>query len=147
PFDLARGPLARGLLVRLGGAELRLVITLHHVVADGWSQGVLVRELSTLYRAFLASRASPLEELALQYADFAAWQRAELADDRIARELDYWTKRLSGAPALEFPTDRARPAELTYRGAHLAFRWPRELRDALQELARGRAATLYMTLL
>jgi amino acid adenylation domain-containing protein/non-ribosomal peptide synthase protein (TIGR01720 family) len=147
PFDLARGPLARGLLVRLGGPDFRLVITLHHIVADGWSQGVLVRELSALYGAFLAGRASPLAEPVLQYADFAAWQRAELADDRIESGLEYWTKRLSGAPALEFPTDHPRPAELTYRGAHLAFRWPCDIRDSLQELARGRGATLYMALL
>ncbi|HTN83814.1 MAG TPA: condensation domain-containing protein, partial [Sorangium sp.] len=111
PFDLARGPLLRTTLLRLGEQEHVLVLTMHHIVSDGWSMGVLVRELGALYEAFSRGLPSPLPELPIQYADYAVWQRAWLSGEVLEAQLAYWKKQLSGAPpALELPTDRPRPA-------------------------------------
>ena len=98
PFDLARGPLLRTRLLCLGPEDHVLLVTVHHIVSDGWSQGVLFGELNTFYRAFLSGEASPLAPLTLQYADFAAWQRGWLAGERLGSQLDYWRERLSSAP-------------------------------------------------
>ncbi|MEV1178493.1 condensation domain-containing protein, partial [Nonomuraea sp. NPDC049784] len=109
PFDLAAGPLFRGRLLRLGAEDHVLSLCMHHVVSDEWSAGVLRRELSVLYAAFCRGGRSPLTPLAVQYADFAAWQRDRLRGEVLEGQLGYWTERLAGATALELPTDRPRP--------------------------------------
>jgi amino acid adenylation domain-containing protein len=148
PFDLAGGPLLRARLLRLAEDEHRLLLTLHHVVADGWSQAVLVREVSELYTAFLRGQASPLPELPLQYADFARWQRGWLQGELLDRQLAYWQAQLAGElPPLELPTDRPRPAIASDRGARRPAHLPAELTAALSTVARRQGATLYMVLL
>ncbi len=148
PFDLARGPLLRARLVRLAPGEHVLVLAMHHVAGDGWSVGVLFRELSALYPAYLAGEASPLPEPTVQYADFAAWQRAWLAGDVLERQLAWWRERLAGAPpVLEIPTDRPRRPLPGERGARVARTLPREAAERLRALARSEGATLFMVLL
>jgi len=148
PFDLARGPLLRGLVLRLAEGEHTLALSLHHIVSDGWSMGVLVREVGALYPAFLEGRPSPLPELAIQYADFAAWQRRILSGDLLTRELAWWREQLAGMPqALELPADRPRPAALSVRGGALRFAIDRATHAGLARLSRRNGATLFMTLL
>ncbi len=147
PFDLGRGPLARAALLRLGDEEHTALMTLHHIVSDGWSTGLMVRELGALYTARLAGAPSPLPELAIQYADFAAWQRRRLSGDFLARELAWWRGQLQGLPsALELPVDR-RPAAIGTRGGVRSFALGEPDHAALQGLARDRGATLFMVLL
>ncbi|HET6210701.1 MAG TPA: condensation domain-containing protein, partial [Jatrophihabitans sp.] len=111
PFDLAAGPLLRAGLLRLAPDEHQLLLNVHHIVADGWSIGILVRELATLYACYRRGEPSPLPEPAVQYADYALWQRDRLSGEELRRQLDYWTDRLAGAPTLlALPTDRPRPA-------------------------------------
>jgi amino acid adenylation domain-containing protein len=148
PFDLEAGPLFRATLVRLDASEHVLVLVLHHVVSDGWSMGVFFRELAALYEAFSAGRLSPLAEPALQYADFALWQREHLTGEVLAGQVAYWTERLAGAPArLELPTDHPRPAVQSHRGAMHTFTVPAAVADGLRALARREGATLFMVLL
>jgi amino acid adenylation domain-containing protein len=147
PFDLERGPLLRATLVRLSGEEHVLLLTLHHIVSDGWSMGVLFRDLLTLYQSLSQSpgAASPLPPLAVQYADFAVWQREWLQGEVLRRQVEWWRERLGGAPpALELPTDRPRPAVASSRGAAHVFRVPAEVARGLRSLARREGATLYM---
>ncbi|WP_420127101.1 non-ribosomal peptide synthase/polyketide synthase [Longimicrobium sp.] len=147
-FDLSAGPLFRAALLRLGAQEHVLLLSVHHIVSDGWSMGVLYRELSALYEAYGDGRESPLPELGVQYADFAAWQRGYLAGETLERQLAYWRQRLAGAPALlELPTDHPRPPVQTFRGAHERIELPLDLLERLQALGRGEGATLYMVLL
>ena len=121
---------------------------MHHIVSDGWSMGVLFRELSALYAAYREGRESPLPELAVQYADYAVWQREQLAGEVLERQLAYWRERLAGAPELlELPTDHPRPAVQTYRGATVPVELSLELLERLQALGRSEGATLYMMLL
>ncbi|MFP5286891.1 MAG: condensation domain-containing protein, partial [Thermoanaerobaculia bacterium] len=118
PFDLARGPLLRSLLLQLGENDHIFALTLHHIVSDGWSAGVLVREVAALYAAFAEGRPSPLPELPVQYADFAAWQRSRLQGEVLESELSFWRRQLAGLPPrLELPTDRPRPGVQSFRGA------------------------------
>ncbi|MFZ5918978.1 MAG: amino acid adenylation domain-containing protein [Chloroflexota bacterium] len=148
PFDLARGPLLRARLIRLGEQEHVALLTMHHIVSDGWSMGVLVAEIAQLYAAFAAGQPSPLPELAVQYADFSHWQRAWLQGEVLERQLVYWKQRLiNSPPMLELPTDRPRPAVQTSHGATLSFDLPGELSQALKELGREEGVTLFMTLL
>ena len=148
PFDLARGPLLRALLLRLGEEEHLVVLTLHHVVSDGWSMGVLVREVAALYPAFAAGAPSPLPVLPVQYADFAAWQREWLRGGALDRQLAFWRERLAGAPtALELPTDRPRTAVQTARGGQAPVRLAPALVHALRDTARRERATLFMVVL
>jgi amino acid adenylation domain-containing protein/FkbM family methyltransferase len=148
PFDLSCEPMFRVALLRLDEAEHILLVTMHHIASDGWSMGVLVKEVATLYSAYLEDLASPLPELAIQYADFAHWQREWLQGEVLEEQLSYWRERLSGAPALlELPTDRARPAVQSFRGAHYSFSVPAELTRELQQLSRREGVTLFMTLL
>src|SRR5256885_7608645 len=121
PFDLEHGPLLRAGLLRLGEAEHWLLLTLHHIVTDGWSSGVMRRELSVLYEAFREGRPAPLPELPVQYADYAMWQREWLQGDALAEQLSYWKQALADLPVLELPTDRPPPAVQSYRGGPLAF--------------------------
>ncbi|MFL5539051.1 MAG: condensation domain-containing protein, partial [Longimicrobiaceae bacterium] len=148
PFDLSAGPLFRAALLRLGEEDHVLLLSMHHIVGDGWSQGVLFRELWALYAAYLAGRESPLPEPAVQYADYAVWQREQLAGEALDRQLSWWRERLAGAPELlELPTDHPRPAVQTYRGATVPVELSPELLERLQALGRSEGATLYMTLL
>ncbi|HEY4591399.1 MAG TPA: condensation domain-containing protein, partial [Thermoanaerobaculia bacterium] len=148
PFDLARGPLLRSLLLRLAPADHALLLAMHHVVSDGWSMGVLVREATALYAAAHAGRPSPLPELSVQYADFAVWQRRWLSGDELDRQLSYWRRRLAGAPAgIDLPFDRPRPARPTYRGAPVEARLGPAAAEGLRRLARAGEATLFMVLL
>jgi amino acid adenylation domain-containing protein len=148
PFDLAAGPLFRATLLRLGTEDHVLLLSMHHAVSDGWSMGVLYRELSALYAAYRDGRESPLAELAVQYADYAVWQREQLQGEALERQLAYWRERLAGAPELlELPTDHPRPPVRTYRGATVPVELPLQLLERLQALARGEGATLYMVLL
>jgi amino acid adenylation domain-containing protein len=147
PFDLRRGPLLRVQLLRLSRAEHVLLLTMHHVVSDGWSMRLLVNELAALYASFSAGRESPLAELALQYADFAVWQRGRLARPALQRQLDYWAEHLAGAPpALALPTDRRPSAGPGRRGAHINFRLPGAAVGGLRHVAGVCGATLFMVL-
>ncbi|HEX2081445.1 MAG TPA: amino acid adenylation domain-containing protein, partial [Longimicrobium sp.] len=148
PFDLSAGPLFRAGLLRLGAQEHVLLLCMHHIVSDGWSMGVLYRELSALYAAYREGGESPLEELPVQYADYALWQREQLEGETLERQLGYWKKQLGGAPALlELPTDHPRPAVQTFRGARERIELPGELLERLRGLGRREGATLYMVLL
>ncbi len=142
PFDLERGPLMRAGLLRLAPDDHVLLLTLHHVVSDGWSTGILLRELSALYAG------SPLPPLPVQYGDFAAWQRSWLSGEALERQLAWWRGKLAGAPPLlELPTDRPRPPVQGPEGGRRAFALPPETGRALRELSRREGATLFMTLL
>ncbi|HEX3128845.1 MAG TPA: amino acid adenylation domain-containing protein [Thermoanaerobaculia bacterium] len=146
PFDLARGPLLRSTLVRLGEADHAVLLTIHHIVADGWSMDVFVRELGALYRAFVQGRPSPLPELPVQYADVAVWQR--LQGEALERQLGWWRRELAGAPALtELPGDRQRPAVQSFRGRLAQGPIPAGLATDLEALARREGASLFMVLL
>ena len=145
-FDLARGPLVRAVLLR-AGEESALVVTLHHIVCDGWSLRVLVRELATIEKASSAGTPSPLVELPVQYADFAEWQRQSLRGQPLDRELEYWKKQLSDLHLLQLPCDRVRPALPSLEGERLSIRLGEELVGKLNALARSEGATLFMTLL
>jgi len=147
-FDLTKGPLLRANLLRLGETEHVLLLTIHHIISDGWSVGVFVRELAALYEAYTAGRPSPLQELSIQYADFAAWQRDWLQGERLEEQLSYWRAQLSDAPQLlELPTDRPRPPVQSYKGAHETLFLCESLSRSLKELSRREGATLFMTLL
>ncbi|MEW1749997.1 non-ribosomal peptide synthase/polyketide synthase [Streptomyces angustmyceticus] len=146
PFDLGNGPLLRTRLVRLTADEHVLTLAMHHIVTDGWSTAVLGRDLGELYAAALQDRRPDLPELPLQYADYAAWQRARAADAGDV-QLAYWQRKLSDVAPLELPTDRPRPAVRTENGALLEFSLPAALTDRLRETGRRADATLYMTLL
>ncbi|HYX22519.1 MAG TPA: condensation domain-containing protein, partial [Thermoanaerobaculia bacterium] len=148
PFDLTRGPLLRGLLVRLAEREHAVVLTLHHVAGDGWSLGLLGREIAALYPAFAAGRPSPLSDLPVQYADYALWQRSWLHGEVLEQEVAWWRRQLAGLPPLlELPTDRPRPAVQSHRGASRPVRLPAALTRQAETLARREGATLFMVLL
>ncbi|BAU88123.1 CDA peptide synthetase I [Streptomyces laurentii] len=148
PFDLGTGPLMRMRFLRLAPDEHILLLTMHHVVADLWSTSVLFGELVTLYRSHLTGTGPELPKLSVQYADYAAWQRKELAGPGFAAELDYWRTALEGAaPILELPTDRPRPAVLGSAGASRPFRLPASVMSGVRELSLRTGATPFMTLL
>ncbi|MDC8016188.1 non-ribosomal peptide synthetase [Tahibacter soli] len=148
PFDLGTGPLIRARLLRLSDAEHVLLVTQHHIVTDGWSIGVLLRDLRALYGAFAQGRADPLAPLAIQYADYAAWQREGLRDDVQRTQTDFWRAQLQGAPALlELPCDRTRPAVRSHRGDRLALAVDARLTAGVRALARRHGVTPFMVLL
>ncbi len=148
PFDLAVGPLLRVRLLRLAAEEHVLVIVAHHTVIDGWSVGILNRELSELYAALLEDREPELAELQIQYGDYAAWQQDWIESGGLDLQLAYWKEKLADAPALlELPTDRPRPSRQSFRGAIVRKRLPLELLERLKALGEGEGATLFMTLL
>jgi amino acid adenylation domain-containing protein len=148
PFDLARGPLLRASLLKLSQHEHVLLLATHHIVSDGWSLGVLNRELGALYSAYARDQPSPLSELPVQYADYAIWQRQWLQGEVLENQLQYWSEQLTGAPPqLQLPTDRPRPAVASFKGALLSFDLPAVLRLALEKLARDGGATLFMVVL
>jgi amino acid adenylation domain-containing protein len=148
PFDLARGPLARALLVRLEAEHHLALFNLHHIVADGWSLGVLMQELGTLYAAFAAGRPSPLPPLPVQYADYAVWQRQWLQGERLEEQVAFWRERLAGAPAaLDLPFDRPRPAIQRFQGAKIPFWFETGALAGLTGVQRASQVTTFMVLL
>ena len=148
PFDLASGPLVRARLLRLAEGDHVLIVTMHHIVSDGWSVDVFLRELIALYSAFRLGEPSPLPELPIQYADYALWQQKWLRGEVLQAQLDYWKKQLAGIPALlELPMDRPRGAAASFRGASISAVLPPGLLPRLNALARREGATLFMTLL
>jgi amino acid adenylation domain-containing protein/FkbM family methyltransferase len=147
PFDLARGPLLRALLLRLAETEHVLLLSVHHIVADGWSMGVLVREVATLYRAFVEGRPAPLAELPIQYADFAVWQRQWMQGEVLHEQLDYWRQQLAGLEPLALPVDYPRPPVQSFRGARRFFSLSAQISNELRALSQREGVTLYMTLL
>ncbi|HYX24955.1 MAG TPA: amino acid adenylation domain-containing protein, partial [Thermoanaerobaculia bacterium] len=147
PFDLRQAPLLRAVLVRLGGQEHALLLTLHHIAADGWSTGVLVQEMVALYRAFSQGEPPPLPELPVQYADFALWQRGWLQGEALEAQLAYWRGVLAGAPALQLATDRPRRAFQSRREAEAGFALPSAVSEGVRRLARQQGATPFMVLL
>ena len=148
PFDLAAGPLLRASLLRLDKDDHVFLLTMHHIVSDGWSTGIFIRELVASYRAYVLGEPSPLPELANQYADYAAWQRNWLQGEVLEAQLDYWKQQLGDvSPVLDLPTDRPRPEVHSSRGAHHFFTLPVELSDRLRVFSREEGATLFMTLL
>ena len=147
-FDLAHGPLLRLRLLRLGAEEHVLLLTMHHIISDGWSMSVLIREVAALYEAYASGASSPLAELPIQYADFAVWQREWLGSGVLEQQLEYWRQQLGGElPLLELPSDRARPAVQSNRGARQMFQLPAAVTRGLKELSRSEGVTLFMTLL
>ena len=147
-FDLSRGPLLRVKVLKLGEEEHVVFFTMHHIVSDGWSMGILIREVGELYRAYSlgsAGEGAPLEELPIQYSDFAVWQRNWLRGEVLEAELEYWRRQLDGMEALELPADHPRPAERSYRGANWNLVMERELTERLREMSRREGATLFMT--
>jgi amino acid adenylation domain-containing protein/FkbM family methyltransferase len=148
PFDLQRGPLLVISLLRVTPEDHTLMVFMHHIISDAWSFGVFVEEFTTLYRAYRGGVASSLPELPIQYADFTIWQRAHLGQDILGEQIEYWRHRLAGAPPfLDLPTDRPRPAVLTYNGGIIEAVLTPRLADRLQEFSRRQSATLYMTLM
>jgi amino acid adenylation domain-containing protein/non-ribosomal peptide synthase protein (TIGR01720 family) len=148
PFDLSHGPLLRVKVLRLSEQEHVLLLTMHHIVSDGWSMGVLIREVSELYTAYASGREPELAELPIQYADYASWQREWLQGDVLDEQLQYWREQLAGAPpSLELPTDNVRPAVQTFRGGHERFVLSEEVSAALKDLSRREGVTMFMLLL
>lgn len=148
PFDLTRGPLLRICLVRLDQQDHVLLVTMHHVISDGWSGGVFFKELSTLYNAFAANKSPSLLELPIQYGDYAAWQRRELQGERLSQHMVYWKEQLADVETiLHLPTDRLRPPVQTFCGAHHVFTLSAAMTKQLQDIARREGCTLFMALL
>ena len=144
-FDLIRGPLLRAVLVRLRDNEHALLVTMHHIIVDGWSLAVLIRELGGLYGGYVNSHQHRLPPPVVHYADFAVWQRQWLDGEYLQSQLEYWREQLSGAPAyLQLPFDRQRPAVASFAGASLSFTLSNELCRALEDLAKSEGATLFM---
>ncbi|MHA2405206.1 MAG: amino acid adenylation domain-containing protein [Candidatus Hermodarchaeia archaeon] len=147
-FDLEKDPLLRVKIIRLGEYDHVLSITLHHLVSDGWSQGVLLRELSFLYKAFSGGMAPPLPELTIQYPDYALWHKRWFQENDLEPQLSYWREQLgSNPPVLELPTDKVRPAIQTYRGGKKFFKIPKEIYDELVVLSKHERCTTFMTVL
>ncbi len=147
PFNLAQGPLLRVTLLRLAEEEHVGLLTMHHIVSDGWSTGILIREMAVLYEAFSCGNSSPLPELPIQYADFAYWQRQWLQGEVLETQLTYWKRQLLGVSPLELPTDYIRPAVQTFRGSLQSSPLPRKMGEGLRALSRHEGTTLFMTLL
>ncbi|MCG8313833.1 MAG: amino acid adenylation domain-containing protein, partial [Pseudomonadales bacterium] len=146
-FDLINGPLLRTRLIRLASDRHILFVTMHHIVADGWSMGVLIKELAALYEAYCEDRSSPLNDLKIQYADYAQWQREWLTGERLEKQLGYWKSRLTGTPVLELPTDHSRPPVQSFVGSNIQFELNRELSKQLSDLAKKQGVTLFMVLM
>ena len=147
PFDLVTGPLLRATLLRLKPEDHILLLTMHHIISDGWSMGILYRELSVLYEAFSKGKPSPLPELPIQYADFAVWQREWLQGKNLEEQLTFWKEQLRDITTLQLSTDHPRPPVQTFHGATHTVQLPMDLTEALQGLSRKEGVTLFMTLL
>jgi amino acid adenylation domain-containing protein len=147
PFDLERGALLRMTLLRPGIEEHLLLFTIHHIISDGWSLGILIKELTSLYNTFMEGGPSPLPELEIQYADFAAWQRQQLRDELLQEQMAYWKRKLADAPVAELLTDWPRRASSSYRSARERFSLSSALTQKLKRLGEREGVTLFMTLL
>jgi amino acid adenylation domain-containing protein len=148
PFNLAKGLLVRANLLRLSPEEHVLLVTMHHIITDGWSCGVFLQELSTLYAAFSTNQPSPLPELPIQYADFTVWQRSHIRGEFLATQLNYWRQQLQGElPVLQLPTDCPRPNVSSFTGAKQYFTFSTTLTNTLKQLSRQADTTLFMSLL
>jgi amino acid adenylation domain-containing protein len=147
PFDLTTGPLLRAALVQRGAEDYVFLLTMHHIISDGWSLGVFWRELVALYNAFYMGRPSPLPQLPIQYPDYAVWQAKRLQGAELDRLTAYWRDQLADLPVLQLPTDRPRPVVLSYRGAFQDVTLPRALVASLRTLSQREGVTLFMTLL
>ncbi|GET42320.1 condensation domain-containing protein [Microseira wollei NIES-4236] len=146
PFDLTQLPLLRVSLLHVGESEYVMLLVMHHIISDGWSMGVLIREMVALYKAYGAGKSSPLAELTIQYVDFAVWQRSQ--KEAIASQIAYWKQQLSGnLPVLQLPTDRPRPPVQSFQGARQSLLLPKALTAALKKLSQQENATLFVTLL
>jgi amino acid adenylation domain-containing protein len=147
-FDLAKGPILRAMLLKVGKEDHALVVTMHHIVSDGWSTGVIAKEFSQLYAAYSAGANSPFPELPLQYADYAIWQRKWLQGDVLQKRLDYWNRQLAEVdPRLQMPQMRRRPVVQSFRGSRSIFEVPRSTGNAIRDLSRKEGTTLFMTAL
>lgn len=146
-FDLERGPLIRGLILWVDQNEHILLLGIHHIISDGWSTGVLYKEVSSLYKAFKAGEGSPLPPLPIQYTDFTMWQRRWFEGEELTRQLEYWKEQLSGLEPLELPMDRPRPAVQQHRGGQLVRKMPEEFTASVMQFSRANRVTLFMTLL
>src|SRR5258707_10592369 len=147
PFDLKRAPMLRARLLRLGEEEHVLLLTMHHIASDGWSRGLLVREIATLYEAYAEGRPSPLAELKIQYGDYAVWQRGWLEGGVLEKQLEYWRGQLADMPELELPTDHIRRAVPSRAGGMETLEIGAELTRGIRELCRREGVTLFMALL
>lgn len=147
PFDLATGPLIRLHLLKLGESHHVLLITLHHVITDGWSMGILVREMTALFHAFSEGKPNPLKPLKLNYVDFANWHRTRLDEGHLEEQRSYWIRQLRNLPSLELNTDRPRPKKQTYNGAHIDLEIEADSATKLNALSQRHRVTLFMTLL
>ena len=148
PFDLGRGPLLRAKLLRVADAEYVFLLTLHHIISDGWSMGVLLREALALYAAYARGEENPLAPLSIQYRDFAAWQHAQAESERVRAQAHYWQAQLGGdLPVLELPADHPRPAAKSFRGGSVPFVLDGELTTRLHALGGPHGTSLFMTLL
>jgi thioesterase domain-containing protein len=147
PFDVARGPLFRGRLLRTAKEEYVLLLTMHHIVSDGWSVGIVTDELGGIYEALLVGNEPALPELPIQYADYACWQDEWVASGELERKLEYWKTKLDGFPPLQIPTDKPRPAKPAGQGEIRSIVLPRKLTDALKQLSDRQGCTLFVTML
>jgi amino acid adenylation domain-containing protein len=147
PFELETGPLLRGSLLILGAADSLFLLTMHHIVSDGWSMQVFFRELNTLYTHFIDGRPSPLPELPIQYGDFTVWQHHRIQGEALEKQLSYWRKQLADLPQLSFPTDRPRPPIATFEGQSMEISVPEGLTSQLKSLGEREGVTLFMTVL
>lgn len=147
PFNLAKAPLLRVTLLRLATTEHVLLLAIHHIIADGWSIGVLTRELNILYKSFCQNQPSPLPDLPIQYVDFAVWQRQWLQGEHLAAQIRYWQHQLANISVLQLPTDYPRPTVQTFRGARQAFVLPKPTLEKLKVINAHKGITLFMTLL
>ncbi|KAF9559481.1 hypothetical protein EC968_006605, partial [Mortierella alpina] len=148
PFDLSKGKLIRTLLIQLQDDEFVFLTTQHHIISDGWSSGIMLRELSQLYTAYCNGEPNPLAPLRIQYPDYAAWQREWLSGDRLKTQSDYWRTALAGSPVLlDLPTDRPRPPQQSFKGDHVSIEFDPQITKALKQLSQQRGVTLFMTIL
>ena len=146
-FDIEAGPLFRACLIRLKDREHVFLLNMHHIISDGWSVGIFIREMAALYEAFSSNRPSPLSDLPIQYADFACWQRQWMQGEVLEKLIDYWKQQLEGAsPELNLPTDRPRTAVDSFRGASASFELSADVTEALNQLSHREGGTLFMTL-
>lgn len=147
PFDLSRLPLVRAVLIKLAEQDHALILVMHHIVSDGWSLGVLIREMRALYEANVRGEEAALPELEIQYADYAVWQREYLIGEVLDRQMQYWREQLAGMKPLEVPVDRARPKRQSYRGSSERVEVRRELSEKVRQVAREEGVTVFMVLL